>query len=113
MICWYCHWGWAEPVALLYREYVERFGYDSPMLFSIGHIVWEDENFEDEHVLWCINQAPNHNKDISDEQVESVRESLRRLLEIPEHIRCCCPEDYDGEHPENYPPPAGIKTMHR
>lgn len=112
-VCWYCHWGWAEPVALLYREYVERFGDESPMLFSIGHIVWEDENFDDDSIRWCLEKAENHS-DYSDEVVESVRESLRRLLlEIPEHIRCCCPDEYDGNHPENFPPPAGIKTMHR
>lgn len=109
-ICWYCHWGWAEPVALLHQEYVDRLGGDdSPLHYGIGHIVWEDENFETEHIQSCIN-SPDCDR-YSPEENALVRESLHRLLEIPDEVRCCCPEGYDGEHPEAFPPPAGLTMI--
>ena len=31
------------------------------------------------------------------------------LLKLPESVLKAEPADYDGEHPENYPPPAGME----
>jgi len=45
-ICWYCHWGWAEPVVEIYLEALKCLdGNCGPLLGPISHIVWADENF--------------------------------------------------------------------
>lgn len=46
-ICWYCHWGWAKPVADIYEKAVDLLdGDSSPLEFGPAHVVWSDENFE-------------------------------------------------------------------
>lgn len=113
-ICWHCHWGLPKPVADIFRKAVARLGGDGHALYyGPAHIVWDDENFEDRSVNWCLDQARNHRQDYpwrTDEECAIAAWSLERLLEIPEEIRCA-PEDYDGEHPENYPPPAGMEMV--
>ena len=108
MICWYCHWGWAKPVAEIYRKYEKLVG-KRAMRFGPGHIVWEDENFTKEDIEWCLNEAPNHG-DLTKEEWDLVHASLRELLEVPESVRCCTPSGYDGKSPENYPP--SVEVMH-
>jgi hypothetical protein len=106
--CWYCYWGWAKPVAEIYKEALIRLqGDSSPLHYGGSHIVWEDENFEDRNVLWCLEQLKEHRADYSDytdEDLEIVKWSLNELMKIPENIRCPVPENYDDEHPELFPP---------
>ena len=105
--CWYCHWGWSVPVAAIYREALAELGGDMmPLHYGPAHIVWEDDNFRDEDVKWCLNELIFNRAryDYSDEQITVVRRSLEALLEIPETIRCCEPAGYDGARPERFPP---------
>ena len=102
MICWYCYWGWPKQVADIYDEY----GADG-LDYGPGHAVWADENFETSSINIAIKYC---NQGEGDEQ---DRDALIKLLYIPEEIRCCCPEEYDNEHPENYPPPPGIEMVKR
>lgn len=106
-ICWYCHWGWPKQAQEVYARGVES-AEESSMLYGPAHIVWADENFDSASVLWCIEHAGEYPGDLKPEQIDIVLRSLKELLEVPEEIRCCEPDDYDGEKPELYPPPEGI-----
>lgn len=114
MTCWYCHWGWPAPVMEIYRKGVEVAG--DMMDFGPAHVVWSDENFDTQCVQSCIDEFPTFDwsdhvdmgSDVTEETKAEVLASLKELLLIPEKIRYCEPDDYDGEHPENFPPPAGI-----
>lgn len=97
MICWYCYWGWPEQIVAIYNKYKDL----ADLEYGKGHIVWSDENFANEDIQYCIDSCNS----IEDAAVEA---SLRELLAIPENIRYCEPENYDGEFPENFPPPQGL-----
>ena len=110
MICWYCHWGWPKPVAEIYEKALKKLGgHDSPLLFGPAHIVWEDENFD--CVDQCLKDFEENKGDYSDKELEIVRQSLEELKELPLCIRCIEPEDYDGEYPNQFPPPNGIEMV--
>ncbi len=103
MICWYCHWGWAKPVADIFLEAKAALGGDDePLLYGPGHIVWADENFDS--AQWCLDNFDQYRGSLSDEEVAIARRALEQLAALPTHIREVEPVDYDGEHPENYPP---------
>ena len=110
MICWYCHWGWPRQIADIYNKALQDLdGDDSPLHFGPAHIVWEDENFE--MAQSCLDEFEKYRGDYTDEQLEIVKRSLRELLKLPVNITDCWPDEYDGEHPENYPPPKGLKMV--
>lgn len=109
MICWYCHWGWPKIVREIYDRYNEQLT-NSELDFGPGHIVWSDENFEDDSIDWCIRYGESGEAvDLNQHDLAIHLSALRELRQVPEEIRDCCPEDYDGEHPENYPPPVAIE----
>lgn len=111
-ICWYCHHGWPKPVADIYDAALAKLGGDKmPLDYGPGHIVWADENFDTRSVQWCLDHFDKHRGDLSDEDSAIVRHSLEQLLAVPEEIRCCEPEDYDGKDPAKYPPPAGMEMV--
>jgi hypothetical protein len=102
----------------IYQRGVEACGEDGDisMGFGPGHVVWEDENFDDHSIKACINEGlthPDQYESETSEQIAVIVQSLRDLLEVPEEIRCCIPDDYDGDHPENFPPPAGIVMVNK
>lgn len=110
MICWYCYWGVAKPVADIYSRAAVKLGYTDPLEFGPSHVVWSDENFDDDSIQFCIREcdtAGHYNAD----EIDVVRQSLVELLKIPKSIRECCPEEYDGCHPENYPPPDVVDMV--
>ena len=110
MNCWYCYWGWPEAVATIYQDALRELGGDDrPLNYGPAHVVWEDENFDDAE--GCLISFDKYRYDYSDEELAVVRRSLERLVALPESERCVEPEDYDGEHPDNYPPPIGIKMV--
>lgn len=115
--CWYCHWGWAKPVADIYQKHLaELDGDDSVLSFGPSHIVWSDENFDDGSVEFCLNEIATNRgfyDAYSDDEISVVRRSLEELLTIPESVRCCEPADYDDEHPENYPPTVEVVPKQR
>ncbi len=119
-ICWYCHWGWARPVVEIYNTATAALDDDEALLdFGPGHIVWADENFETSSIEGCLEPEWFDNPDywpereITPDQKRIVRQSLEKLLLVPEEIRCCEPEDYDDEHPENFPPPEGVIVIRK
>ena len=104
MICWYCFWGWSKEVVDIYEKYIYVAG-EFAMHYGAAHIVWDDENFEREHVQWSLDHFDEYKReDCTEEENEAVRQSLIELLELPDSLLAPEPEDYDGEHPENYPP---------
>jgi len=107
-ICWYCHWGWPKAIKDIYEKALEKLdGNDSPLHYGPAHIVWEDENFDS--AQWCLDNFDEYADDLSEEEKVVVRWSLEQLLLVPAHIINSQPEDYDDEHPENFPPPKDIE----
>jgi len=94
-------------VADIYAKYTKLAGDSGALDFGVGHIVWSDENWDRSSIEWCIKQ-PDESDYWTPEQHALAVESLKELLAVPDEIRECEPADYDGEHPENYPPPAGL-----
>ena len=106
-ICWYCYWGWAKPVAEIYTAALEALGGDSdPLHFGPAHIVWEDENWDS--ARWCLDNFEKYPGDNSAEELAIVRWSLEELEKLPIEQREIEPEDYDGQHPERYPPTVEV-----
>lgn len=115
MICWYCYWGWAQPVVEIYeraKKDIESLGYDgeSSLEYGPAHIVWSDENWDSDE--WCIEQIDTR-KDINQERfppevLAIIRRSLVGLKELPEPVKFIEPEDYDGASPEKFPPKVGV-----
>ena len=107
MICWYCHWGWAKPVAEIYSRALADLGGDEfPLLFGPAHVVWEDENFDCAEA--CLEDFEKYKGDNGDDELAIVRRSLEELAALPESVRCPEPDDYDGDHPELYPPSVDV-----
>ena len=129
MLCWYCYWGWPRAVRDIYdraerdidailANAAARADGDWPepqsgmhaLHFGPAHVVWEDENWD------C---AEGCLKDCDDPQwsgwvpgvLDVVRRSLRELDALPEAARDVEPADYDGLHPEDYPPPGGVEMV--
>ncbi len=109
-ICWYCYWGWPKAVAEIYQRALAKLdGYESPLRFSSGHIVWSDENFDSAE--WCLEHFDEYKGDYSDAELAIVRQSLEELANLPMDMRCVEPENYDDEHPALFPPPNGIEMV--
>ena len=110
--CWHCFWGRSVEVQEIYACYVGTAG-EEAMQFGPGHIVWADENLDEEDVQWCLDYSYAHRKDykdIDDEQMEAVRGSLRDLLLLPANVRNPEPKDYDGKNPRAFPPTIPMWT---
>jgi hypothetical protein len=118
VICWYCHWGWPRPVYDIYRRALANLdaipGWDGEYALTSGpaHVVWADENWDSAE--WCLAECDKtgaHWDHFPPAVLEIIRQSLRELRALPEDQREVEPEDYDGEHPERYPPPAGVEMV--
>jgi len=114
-ICWDCYWGWPKAVADIYDAAEQDEKYYSVLHFGPSHIVWEDENWEDSNIQFCLEYAKEkeNTKNYSKEEMDICIWSLNELLKIPYEERSLEPEDYDDEHPENYPPPKGSVMVKR
>ncbi len=109
--CWYCHWGWAKQVFDIGKKHETRLR-DSELAFGPGHVVWSDENFDTSIIEACIREAEEHRGDLSDAELAIHVEALKELLTVPEEIRNCEPEGYDGEGDTSlFPPAAGIEMV--
>jgi hypothetical protein len=82
---------------------------EEAMHYGPAHVVWEDENFDSAE--WCLENFDKYKGDHSDEDLAVVRRSLEELVNIPLTERCPEPEEYEGENPENYPPPVGSEMV--
>lgn len=115
-MCYWCYWGWPKPIRDIYDDCEQRAG-ESAMLYGPGHVVWADENwgsawscldYFDQWVrLWNYDRGKDR---FTAEQLAVVRESLERLVAVPEEFKRE-PEGYDdeNENPADYPPPASWK----
>jgi len=106
--CWWCHWGWPKPIKDIFNEAKEKLGnYEEPLLFGPAHVVWSDENWSS--AQWCLDHFDDDIEDsyYSSEQLAVVRESLERLIAVPDEYKTE-PKGYedDDENPASYPPPA-------
>lgn len=109
-ICWYCHWGWPKPVADIYHQAKAALDGDPyPLHFGPAHVVWEDENFD--LAASCLETFDQYRGDYSDAELAVVRASLEQLAALPESAWNVEPDDYDGAHPENYPPAEGVEMV--
>lgn len=107
-VCWFCYWGWATPIAKIFDEARSKVGV-AALRYGRSHIVWADENFDDDSINFCLNLPES---EINPEFVDYdnvIIESLKQLLLVPQHMRLE-PADYDDENPENYPPT--FETVH-
>ncbi len=116
MICWDCYWGWPKAVADIYdraEKELNDLGYDGERALDggPGHVVWADENFD--FAGWCLEHFDEHSDDMDPEVQVIVRRSLQELRDLPNDQKYAEPENYDGEHPENYPPLPGFIMVKR
>jgi hypothetical protein len=103
-ICYWCYWGWPKPIKEIYdRAVADLDGWDDPMEFGPGHIVWSDENWDS--AQWCLDHFDEYRGDYSDVDLAIVRRSLEELLAVPGEFKEP-PADYDDENPAAFPPPA-------
>lgn len=106
-ICWFCYWGWHAEIFAIYSNAVESVG-ESVVDYGPGHIVWADENFEDESIDFCLAECAQPEKyadRMSVDDIEVVRESLLLLKATPQEWRTE-PDGYeeDDDNPADYPP---------
>lgn len=113
--CWYCHWGWSKVVSDIYKEAERRLGdldtrgtQNDPLHFGPSHIVWDDENFDSPE--WCLEhfEDNNYGDKCTAEELAIVRWSLEELAKVPLDQRCIEPKEYEGDHPENFPPASNV-----
>lgn len=110
-ICWFCHWGWPKPIADIYQEALEALNGDMmPLHYGPAHVVWEDENFES--ARWCLDNFEKYKGDLTGKEQKIVRRSLEKLVAVPVLYKRE-PPDYDEQHPEQFPPPAGWEMVKR
>ena len=107
-ICWYCYWGWPRPVADIYQDALNALRNDhTPLHFGPAHVVWEDENFDTAAIASCLASFEQCQWDYTETELAIIRTSLLAMAALPSAVRDMCPDDYDGEHPEQFPPPVG------
>jgi len=101
-------------VAEIFDRAVSDLGGSEDALFhGPSHVVWEDENFGNESIEFCLAECDDGQEYIVRRgfepwHIEVVRRSLTELLAVPEEVRCCEPEDYDEKNPQNYPPTCEV-----
>jgi len=117
MICWDCYWGWPKAVADIYDRAaadLDAAGFDPEheLDYGPGHVVWADENWD--CAAWCVTQIETPAfADRDPRAMAIVRRSLEELDALPADVRDVTPEDYDGENPENFPPPPHVVMVKR
>lgn len=116
-MCWYCYWGWPKPVADVYDKHLAAVdGVEDVLHYGPAHIVWADENFQDDNIDYCIEQCDKPEKyagRLSPEEIWVVRQSLLALKAIPIEIRCPPGCENDNDDAPKYPPPVGMEMVKR
>jgi len=110
--CWYCYWGWAVPAAKIFNEAKRRLdGWDDPLTLGPAHIVWADENFDDNSIKVCLDSCDKNKTDWPDDIIVVVKWSLEELLKIPEKDRDIEPQasrDDEDSSAELFPPTCPV-----
>jgi hypothetical protein len=85
------------------------------MKYGPAHVVWADENWES--AQYCLDyydewvRTWNHDR-YTAKELAVVRESLNRLVAVPDEFKCE-PEGYDDENPKDFPPPESWECEKR
>jgi hypothetical protein len=110
-MCYWCYWGWPKPIRDIYDDCIARVG-ESPLLYGPSHVVWADENWT--CAQWCLDHFDEYTHGYSDGELDVMRESLERLVAVPDEFKTA-PEGYDEScHiPAMFPPPEHWKCEHR
>jgi hypothetical protein len=109
-VCYWCHWGWPKPILDIYKDCLAKLdGDDRPLKFGPAHVVWEDENWDS--AQWCLDHFDEFRFDLTEHELVVVRESLVRLVDVPDEYKSP-PEGFDdgddsddAKSPEDFPPP--------
>ena len=109
MLCWYCYWGWSVPVMAIYHKYLDLAGH-SALHSGPAHCIWEDENFDRDCVQHSLDiwDSAEQSEWATAEEHAFARQSLEALLALDDAVLAPEPIDYDGEHPEQYPPTVPV-----
>lgn len=121
-VCYWCFWGWPKEVAEIYNEALvelqkigDEYG-EQDLEYGPAHIVWCEENWEDDSVRFCIEACDDTGtyNDVQPAVLAIIRASLVKLLGVPIEMRTE-PDGYlaDDDHPEKYPPPSQWQMMQR
>ena len=120
-VCYWCFWGWPKPIADVYNDALKKLQAisdqhgEQDLEYGPAHIVWNEENWDDDSVQFCIDACDNvAYADIEPAVLAIVRASLVDLKSVPVVFRVE-PDGYenDDDHPERYPPPANWHMMQR
>lgn len=130
-MCYWCYWGWPVELADIHDESVERIeaileplrfnketfeevqteppsGF-SALHFGPGHVLWEDENWD--CADYCLKECDGEMVEgWVPAAVEVLRDSLRRVIALPDHLKRE-PEGYseDETDPKDFPPPWPVR----
>lgn len=92
--------GWGPEAEDIYMAALLTIRYnDAPLRFGPAHIVWEDENFEDVYIQWCLDNFDEYTEGFSDHDMKVVRWSLEELLKVPESKRFVDDDPNEDEMP--------------
>lgn len=80
----------AKSIFDLHVKLLEDYGYsENDLLFGHSHIVWEDHNFESDHIKWCISEIEKSERSWkSDIRTFLVKSSLVHLLHLNKYEDC-------------------------
>ena len=107
-MCYWCHWGWPKPIRDIYDGCVNQLcGNESPLLHGPSHIVWADENWDS--AQWCLDHFNKYKGDYTDDKLRVVRESLERLIAVPDEYKQEPIGFDDDSDPADFPPPEHWK----
>lgn len=93
---------WSEAVEKIYADALAAMdGDESPLRFGPGHIVWDDGNFDDDDIRFCLDLCDSQRASFLDRfdeaDLEIVRASLEGILAIPRADRGNDPADEQWE----------------
>lgn len=129
MICWFCYWGWPKPILEIYEraerdidallpvagpenDYTDWAGLptcgESALKYGPTHCVWADENFGGDFAFELKECESDKYDDWLPGTMQIVRRSIVELAALPDELREPPPE-YDGEHPDRFPPTHGVE----
>ena len=103
-MCYWCFWGWPKPIRDIYDDCAKRLGSELPLLYGPGHVVWSDENWRSAQA--CLDHFDEWQGGYSANDLPIIRESLERLIEVPDEYKTE-PNGFDAARhdPADFPPP--------
>lgn len=106
-MCYYCHWGWPEKVAVIYLEALKELGGNETALnYGPAHIVWEDCNFDS--AAWCLEHFDEYCSNVEEWEKPIVWRALEKMASLPFEEWDVIPRDCDFDRMENYPPTGPV-----